>query len=419
MPAAALVGLAVVAALALVACSTNQPSGSPTGSTPAATAPAATDASSGEPGPTPAASLPPAHPDRVSITLEPFVAIDGAPLAIAYPPDGSNRLFVAAQDGRIWVVDDGEVLAEPLLDLRSVTEGGGEQGLLGLAVHPAFPDDPRIFVDYTDKAGDTVVASYAIDPANPDLADPATALRIIGVDQPYANHNGGALAFGPDGQLYVSLGDGGSGGDPHDNGQRLDTLLGKILRLDIDPSTASQPYTTPTGNPFVNGGGLPEIWHYGLRNPWRMSFDRATGDLWIGDVGQSSFEEIDTALRGRGGLNYGWNRAEGNHCFRDGACDLGDFIAPIAEYGRDLGCTVIGGYVYRGTAYPVLAGTYLFADYCEGRIMAIDPATTGTAAPITVGIGSSGISAFGEDEAGELYITNLGGQVSRVVASER
>ena len=363
------------------------------------------------------------------MTLEPFVTIDGAPLAIAWPPDGSDRLFVAAQDGRIWVVDGGEVLANPLLDLRAVTEGGGEQGLLGIAVHPAFPDDRRIFVQYTDKAGDTVVASYEIDPDSPNRADPGTAIRIIEVDQPYANHNGGGLAFGPDGHLYVSLGDGGSGGDPLDSGQSLDTLLGKILRLDIDPSTARLPYTTPADNPFAGGGGLPEIWHYGLRNPWRMSFDRATGDLWIGDVGQSAFEEVDRAPSGEGGLNFGWNRTEGNHCFREAACDLDAFVAPVAEYGRDLGCTVIGGYVYRGTAYPEMAGMYLFADYCEGRIMAIDAAGGGTAgggtagggtaAPTTVGIGSGGVSAFGEDAAGELYLTNLNGQVSRVVATQR
>jgi glucose/arabinose dehydrogenase len=410
--------------LVLAACTTGQATPFPSNgsrTSPPATAtsePSATRGPDVTPDPNATPYTGPAQPDRVSLTLEPFVQVDGRPLAMAWPPDGTNRLFVATQDGFVWVVKDGAVLPDAMLDLRDRTQGGGEQGLLGIAVHPRHPEDPRVFVHFTDKAGDTVVASYEVDPGNPDRLDPGTARDLLFVDQPYANHNGGALAFGPDGYLYVSLGDGGSGGDPHDNGQRLDTLLGKILRLDIDVSGDAD-YEIPEDNPFASTGGMPEIWHYGLRNPWRMSFDRVTGQLWIGDVGQSAFEEIDAAPAGVGGLNFGWNRTEGNHCFGGRKCTIEDFVAPVAEYGRDLGCTVIDGYVYRGTAFPVLGGSYVFADYCEGRLMAIDPAAPGTASPITVGFGSQGISGFGEDAAGELYITNLNGQVSRVVATER
>jgi glucose/arabinose dehydrogenase len=240
------------------------------------------------------------------------------------------------------------------------------------------------------------------------------------VPQPFANHNGGLVVFGPDGMLYIGMGDGGSGGDPQGNGQSTSTLLGKVLRLDIDGAPGDLGYVIPAGNPYADGSGRDEIWLIGLRNPWRASFDRSTGDLWIGDVGQNSFEEIDVVRAGESALNLGWNRMEGNHCYPPGS-DCGDdgLTPPITEYGRDLGCTVIGGYVYRGSAYPILQGAYLFADYCTGRVFAIDSASTALVAPVEVGTGEGSISAFGEDRNGELYVTTLEGTLYRVVAAER
>jgi glucose/arabinose dehydrogenase len=331
--------------------------------------------------------------------------------------DGTGRRLVASQDGTIWVVGaDGSVGPNPIVDLSARIRSGGEQGLLGIAAHPTFPTDPRVFVNYTDTNGDTIVASLSLAEGRDDRLDPDSHQQLVFVDQPYPNHNGGALAFGPDGYLYVSLGDGGAGGDPLDNGQRLDTLLGKILRLDID---GGETYLIPEGNPFAGGGGLPEIWLYGLRNPWRMSFDRETGDLWLGDVGQGSWEEIDVARAGVGGLNFGWVVMEGSHCYRADTCDRDGLALPASDYGRDQGCTVIGGYVYRGVEYAFLKGTYLFADYCSGNIFVIDASATEYATPTVVGSGSNGIAAFGEDAAGELYTLALDGTISRLVATER
>ena len=352
------------------------------------------------------------------MTLEPFATVPGGPLAMTAPDDGTGRLFVAAQDGKIWLVGrDGAVASEPMVDLSSRLRSGGEQGLLGLATHPAFPTDPRIFVNYTDLAGDTVVASLVLDPTNPDQFDPGSHRQLLFVDQPAPNHNGGGVLFGPDGYLYLSLGDGGGGGDPQDNGQNPDALLGKVLRLDIAPS-GSDGYEVPDDNPFVNGGGAPEVWHLGLRNPWRLSFDRANGDLWIGDVGQGMWEEVDVARAGASGLNFGWNLMEGSSCYGAGECDTEGLTLPVSDYGRDLGCTVIGGYVYRGAQYAFLDGTYLFADYCSGRIFAIDAASDGPVAPRTVGEAEGRISAFGEDADGELYVMALQGDIWRVTATQ-
>jgi glucose/arabinose dehydrogenase len=368
-------------------------------------------------GPASTAVLAPTTVPAISVKLEPFASVTGGPLAIAAPDDGTGRLFVASQDGRIWVVrTDGSVPSDPMVDLRPRIKSGGEQGLLGLALHPSFPTDPRVFVDYTNTDGDTVVASLTLDPGDPNRLDPASLQQLLFVHQPFANHNGGALAFGPDGDLYVSLGDGGSGGDPQGNGQNTQALLGKILRLDIDGAAAGQPYAIPATNPFANGGGAPEVWLYGLRNPWRMSFDRASGDLWIGDVGQNSFEEVDVARAGVGGSDFGWNRMEATHCYNALFCSADGLTPPVAEYGRDVGSTVIGGYVYRGAAYPFAQGTYVFADYGSGGIFAIGSGVTQLVAPVTVGSGPSGrISAFGEDANGELYVTALDGAISRVV----
>jgi glucose/arabinose dehydrogenase len=346
--------------------------------------------------------------------------VPGGPLAIVAPVDGSGRLFVAAQDGRIWVVKpDGSVLPDPLLDIRDRISSGGERGLLGLALHPGFPTDPRLYVDYTNTDGDSEVAVVSMYKSDGDRADVQTLRRVLFVKQPFPNHNGGALQFGPDGDLYVSLGDGGSGGDPQGNGQNKQVLLGKILRLDVDNPPAGQAYGIPAGNPFAAGGGAPEVWLYGLRNPWRMSFDRETGDLWIGDVGQDSYEEVDVDPAGVGGVNYGWNILEATHCFSAPACSSAGTL-PVAEYGRDVGSTVIGGYVYRGTVTPIADGLYLFADYGSGRLFAIGSGVSGMVAPTTVGQAATGvISAFGEDAAGELYVATLDGKVSRLVIAAK
>jgi glucose/arabinose dehydrogenase len=358
--------------------------------------------------------------DHLAISLEPFTHIDGSPLAIAAPNDGSGRLFVVAQEGSIWVVDaDGTVHRDAMVNLKDHLVSGGEQGLLGLALHPGFPTDPRVYVDYTSGTED-VISTLSLDPSDPDKLDPTTLHRILATADPFGNHNGGDLLFGPDGYLYAFFGDGGGGGDPLQSGQNRDAILGKVLRLDIDHPTGKDAYASPADNPFVGKAGRDEVWLWGMRNPWRASFDRATGDLWIGDVGQGAWEEVDVARAGVGGLNFGWNRMEGNHCYPpDAKCSKTGLTPPVSEYGHALGCTVVGGYVYRGTKYPALAGVYLFADYCSGRIFALDPTTDGFRKPVEVGNGGSGISSFGEDTAGELYITQLNGDVSRVAASSR
>ncbi|MBA2720173.1 MAG: PQQ-dependent sugar dehydrogenase [Chloroflexi bacterium] len=351
--------------------------------------------------------------------------IDGldSPLAIAHAGDGSGRLFVAQQNGQIRIVRDGALVGEPFLDIADRITSGGERGLLGLAFHPDFPTDPRLFVNYTDSEGDTRVSSFSVNPATPDRADQASEQRLLFVEQPFANHNGGAVVFGPDGFLFIALGDGGGGGDPQENGQGLGTQLGKILRIDVDGKTGAKPYAIPPDNPYADGaaGSQPEIWLTGLRNPWRMSFDRTSGDLWIGDVGQGAWEEIDVQRAGApGGTNFGWNLAEGTHCFGNRTCNDPALTDPITEYDHDEGCTVIGGNVYRGTAQAALVGGYVFGDYCTGRLWAIDSTTNAFRAPTVVGEMGAGLSAFGEDEAGELYATDInGGRLLRVTASRR
>jgi glucose/arabinose dehydrogenase len=342
-----------------------------------------------------------------------------SPLAVTNAGDGSGRIFVLEQGGQIRIVRDGQLLGDLFLNIGERLTAGGERGLLGLAFHPDFPDDPRFFVNYTDLDGNTVVSSFTAE-AGADRADAGSEVVLLRIEQPYANHNGGALAFGPDGYLYISTGDGGSGGDPHDNGQRLDTLLGKILRIDVDGSSGDTRYAIPSDNPFVDQlDALPEIWHLGLRNPWRMSFDRQTGDLWIGDVGQGSWEEIDVARAGTSGLNFGWNRVEGFECFNGDACDVSAFTPPVTAYSHDFGCSVIGGVVYRGTAQPLFAGTYVYADYCSGDLWVLDPTNDGPLDGQLVAETGRGISAIGEDEAGEPYVTDLNsGELLRIVATD-
>jgi glucose/arabinose dehydrogenase len=356
---------------------------------------------------------------RVRFTTVATVA--GRPLAIANAHDGSDRLFVAEQGGRVYILADGSVAPVPFIDLAGRVSVGGEQGLLGLAFHPDYPADNRVFVDYTDVAGNTVVASFTVDPGSPDVAVDGSEVVILTVDQPYANHNGGGIAFGPDGYLHVALGDGGSRGDPQGNGQRLNTLLGKIVRIDVDRTADGRNYAIPGSNPFAGTAGTRgEIWLVGLRNPFRFSFDRETGDLWIGDVGQGAWEEIDVARAGVGGLNFGWRTMEGAHCFSpEAGCRTAGLELPVVEYPHDFGCAVIGGHVYRGTDSPMLRGGYLFSDACSGITWAVAAATGGPAALVQVGDGVGGIAGYGEDEAGELYAADLDGEIYRVSGEAR
>ena len=307
---------------------------------------------------------------------------------------------------------------DPFLNIGDRLMAGGERGLLGLAFHPNFPEDPRFFVNYTDLEGHTVVSSFTAE-TGADRADGDSEVVLLRIDQPYPNHNGGALAFGPDGYLYITTGDGGSGGDPHDNGQRMDTLLGKILRIDVDGGSGDARYAVPPDNPFVDqADALPEIWHLGLRNPWRMSFDRETGDLWIGDVGQGSWEEVDVARAGTGGLNFGWNRVEGFECFEGDSCDDPAYTPPVTAYSHDFGCSVTGGVVYRGTAHPLLEGGYVYSDFCGGNLWVLDPTNDGPLDGRLVAETGRDISAIGEDEAGEAYATDLSsGELLRIVAT--
>jgi glucose/arabinose dehydrogenase len=324
------------------------------------------------------------------------------PLGIAHA--GDTRLFVIQQRGRIAIFDGTNVLAQPFLDLSSLVSCCGERGLLGLAFHPRYRDNGFFFVDYTDRNGNTVVARYSVSTTDPNRADPASARVLLNVAQPFANHNGGHLAFGPDGYLYIALGNGGSGGDPGNRAQDLSTLLGKILRIDVD---SGSPHAVPPSNPFVNrAGARGEIWAFGLRNPWRFSFDRVTGDLWIADVGQDTWEEVDFApATSIGGENYGWRRMEGKHCFLPTTnCSDASMTLPVFEYSHTEGCSVTGGYLYRGVKYPALKGTFLFGDYCSGSIWGTKRSAGDTFATKKLLTTNAAITGFGEDVNGEVYV---------------
>jgi len=341
-----------------------------------------------------------------------------SPVDVADAGDGSDRLFVAEQAGRIRIVRGGALGDRPFLDITGRIASGGERGLLGITFHPDYPTDPRLFVDYTDRDGNTVVSSFRVSPTDPDAADADGEVILLRVAQPFANHNGGGVGFGPDGMLYIALGDGGSAGDPQGNGQRLDTLLAKILRIDVDGTpSGGNAYAIPKDNPFVAvDGARPEIWLTGLRNPWRFRFDSGTGDLWIGDVGQGRWEEIDVSRRGVGGLDYGWNRMEGFHCFEpaDG-CDQTGLTLPVAEYGHDLGCAVIGGVVVRDPRQGRLDGRYLFGDACRDNLWLMDPTGEGRREPVIAAHLGRTLSSIGETEDGVVYATSLGaGELLRI-----
>jgi glucose/arabinose dehydrogenase len=332
------------------------------------------------------------------------VASVGDGLFVTGAPGSAGRLYVVQKSGTVRILQGGRYLPRPFLDVRRLVSGGGEQGLLGLAFHPRFARNGRVFVNYTDRAGDTRVVEYRAR-ADRRAVVPSSARTILRIAQPYSNHNGGMVAFGPDGALYVATGDGGGAGDPEGNGQDLGSLLGKILRLDVD---AGRPYAIPAGNPFRRtAGARPEIWHYGLRNPWRFSFDRGTGDLWMGDVGQNAVEEVNRAPAGRGGLNFGWNAWEGRSRF-GGTLRAGSAATmPVAQYTHAQGVSVTGGYVYRGTAVPALRGRYVFADFGSGRVWSMRAgARPGGVREETgrLGVRLSSVTSFGEGTAGELYV---------------
>ncbi|GAA3088666.1 hypothetical protein GCM10017600_62530 [Streptosporangium carneum] len=327
-----------------------------------------------------------------------FARLD-MPVAMAVRK-GDPTLYVAEQTGRLRAITDGEVAPEPVVDLSAEVSDGNEQGLLGVAFHP---DGDFLYLDWTDADGHTHVTEWAFADGR------ATGRRDVLVQrQPYANHNGGQLAFGPDGRLYIALGDGGSGGDPQGNGQNTGTWLGKILR--IDPR--GTPYKVPEDNPFVGKpGAKPEIWAYGLRNPWRFTFDRKTGDMWIGDVGQDAWEEVDFQPRGKGGRNYGWNHREGNHPFRGGTAE--GAVGPVIEYPLREGgnCSVVAGYVYRGKRIPALEGRFLYGDFCAGWVRAVAADRPGRGEDVGR---VEQLSSFGEDGDGELYALSLAGPVYRL-----
>lgn len=351
------------------------------------------------------------------VTLTTRLVTDGLdmPLYLTTPP-GDARLFVLEQTGRIRIVTDGEVAETPFLDLSASVSAGGEQGLLGLAFHPDYAENGRFFVNYTDTSGDTQVVAYQVS-ADPAVADPASATVLLSIDQPFANHNGGWLGFGPDGYLYIGMGDGGSGGDPERRGQSPDDLLGKILRLDID---SAAPYATPATNPFAAGGGRPEIFALGVRNPWRPSFDGT--DFYIADVGQSAWEEITVITTADAGANLGWNIMEGPACFRTESCDQSGLVPATYAYSQDTGgCSITGGYVYRGSAIPEIAGQYFFADFCDSRVQSFAYADgkAGEVIDWTAQLGGIGaITSFGLDATGELYLTTIEGNLFQVVRAE-
>ena len=380
----------------LGACSSSHSSNATTGTRPATTNAPSTSR--------PASSTSTAAPDfaAAQIRLTEITAGLDQPLALV-PRRGTDTLYVANQVGDIRAVVGGHLSPTRVLDLRGHVSGRHEQGLLGLTFSP---DGTHLYIDFTDRTGDTHVQEFAM---KGDVADESSRRELLFQKQPFANHNGGEVLTGPDGMLYIGLGDGGSGGDPMDNGQSKATLLGKILRIDPNAS-ATGPYSVPADNPFVSkAGDRPEIWQWGLRNPWRFSFDRATNDLWIGDVGQNAYEEVDFAKASTGGLNFGWSQREGLHKFKGdrppGALD------PVYEYSHaDGGVSVTGGYVYRGTRIPNLVGAYVFADFSQGHITALEQRGGRVIKRRELdGALQTGMSSFGQDNAGELYVLDLSG----------
>jgi glucose/arabinose dehydrogenase len=419
---------AVVLAVLVAGCGTGQatpsatssvagpaspsPSGDLLGVTPGSPTPTAV----ATPTPVPTAAPSPTILGPATMSFKAVVGSLPSPIGVSVAP-GDPRLFVIGQGGQIIIVSGGKV-AGTFLDISKIISCCGERGLLGLAFHPQYVSNGRFFVRYTDPAGDVRISEFHVS-SDPNKADPASEKILLTIPHPnYANHNGGRIVFGPDGYLYIGTGDGGSGGDPNNHGQSLQTLLGKLLRIDVDHAGGGKPYGIPATNPFVGkSDALPEIFAYGLRNPYSFSLDRATGDLWIGDVGQDAFEEVDRATASSGGgngLDFGWSVMEGLHCYKPGTdCIKHGLTLPLAEYahgsGDSIGCAIIGGYVYRGTAHPDLAGRYFFGDECSGNVWDVTAAGPASQAPQLLLASGLNIDGWGEDIAGELYVVAANG----------
>lgn len=329
-------------------------------------------------------------------------------------PSGDARLFVVEQRGRIRIIENGVLRPEPFLDIVDRVGSGGERGLLSVAFHPEYASNGFLYVNYTDRGGNTRIERYRVS-GDRNRVDPSSAHLVLAAQQPYSNHNGGHILFGPDGMLYIAMGDGGSGGDPQGHGQNRATILGDLLRIDVD---RGEPYSIPPTNPFANQAGVRgEIWAWGLRNPWRIAFDRTSGLLYVADVGQGEREEINAVPAAQGGLNFGWNIMEGSRCYRTSSCDSSGLILPIEEYDHSEGCSITGGLVYRGARIPALAGHYFYADYCEGWIRSFRYSNGRVldarewVAPGQLHL----VTSFGEDSAGELYVLSGEGVVYRLV----
>jgi glucose/arabinose dehydrogenase len=353
------------------------------------------------------------------------VADVAKPVLVTSPADGTDRQFIVSKAGRIRVIENGTLLSASFLDISRSVSTGSEQGLLGLAFHPSYSTNRKFYVNYTDTNGNTVIREYKASSSNRNVVESGSGRTILRINQPYSNHNGGMLAFGRDGYLYIGTGDGGSAGDPGNRAQSIDSLLGKMLRININGTTSTRAYRIPSSNPYVGRTGRDEIWQRGLRNPWRFSFDRSSGSLWIGDVGQNRYEEVDRAIRttsGPGkGVNWGWRVMEGRHCYKPSrGCNTSGKTKPLVEYSHSSNgrCAVTGGYVYRGSAIPALKGWYVYGDYCSGEVWAVAAGASSPATPVRLlGAGSGRlISGFGEDASGRLYLCDLNGAVYRIVA---
>jgi glucose/arabinose dehydrogenase len=351
-----------------------------------------------------------------AISFEPV--FDGLDKPVGYidANDGSGRFFIVEQRGRVLVSDGGELLETPFLNINTMISTGSEQGLLSIALDPGFAGNGRVFVSYTDTEGDSQIVRYSVSDSDANQLDPDSAMTILSLDQPYQNHNGGNILFGPDGYLYIGFGDGGSLGDPEGRAQNPSILFAKILRIDV--SGNQKPYGIPADNPFVDDPSFaPETFAWGFRNPWRFSFDRETGDLWIGDVGQNTIEEIDLIPAGTSGQNFGWPIREGNECYSSDSCDDTGLTPPGVQYTHDYGCSVTGGFIYRGSTIPDLAGTYLFADYCSGYLWGLVPDSKGSYSVTDMLETGMNPSSFAQDASGELYLLDLTGTIYRIVAA--
>ena len=369
-------------------------------------------------GATASASVTYAATAPLALALQEVASGLSVPIFLTAPP-GDSRLFIIERAGRIRVVQNGSLLATPFLDISTLTTTSGERGLLSMAFHPQYASNGYFFLYYTNLAGDIVIERRQVSAGNANVADPLSALTIITIPHPtFSNHYGGLLSFGPDGYLYAGTGDGGSAGDPPRNAQNTNVLLGKLLRLDVNASSVAQPYAIPPGNPFSTAGGRPEIWAYGLRNPWRYAFDVPAQLLYIADVGQANLEEVDVRPVGQAGNNYGWNIMEGTQCFNSASCNQAGLVLPAHEYANNTanGCSITGGYVYRGTALPELAGHYLYSDYCSAWLKSFTY-SNGTASAVTnwnvTNVGN--ILSFGQDAQNELYMLSGTGKVYKVV----